>query len=178
MQKYVALLRGINVGGNNIIKMTELRTCFEKVGFSDVKTYIQSGNVIFTSSEKNTQKLEKKIEKELQKVFGYTGFVVIISKEALRAILKKAPKNFGGAPELYRYDVIFLKSPMTSEQALPQVETKDGVDTIARGKNALYFSRLTAKASSSRMSKLIQNPVYKYMTIRNWRTCNKISELL
>ena len=77
-QHYLALLRGINVGGSNIIKMAALKTCFEGMGFTNVATYIQSGNVLFASAEKNTGKLTRKIEKALSKQFSYKSLVVMV----------------------------------------------------------------------------------------------------
>ena len=69
--RYIALLRGINVGGNNIIKMTDLKVVFEEIGFTAVSTYIQSGNVLFSTQEQNKQTIEAKIEEHLSKRFDY-----------------------------------------------------------------------------------------------------------
>ena len=77
--QYLALLRGINVGGNNIIKMADLKACFESLGLTDVVTYIQSGNVIFKSAEKDKAKLTKMIEAGLSKRFNYEARLVVIS---------------------------------------------------------------------------------------------------
>lgn len=174
--KYIALLRGINVGGNNIIKMVDLRESFERMGFDDVSTYIQSGNVIFDAPRTKGEALEKKIEKGLKKDFNYTGFVVVHSANEIKKVIEEAPKGFGSKPDKYRYDVIYFKKPMTPAKAAKEIETKEGVDTFEVGKKALYFSRLTAKATQSKLSKLIGTPVYKYMTIRNWNTTKKLLE--
>lgn len=106
--KYLALLRGINVGGNNIIKMANLKASFEKLGCTDVSTYIQSGNVIFSSS-KSEANLSKLIESALSKTFGYKASIVLIKQRELKRILDSKPKNFGSKPTTYRYDVMFLK---------------------------------------------------------------------
>ena len=115
--KYSALLRGINVGGNNIIKMADLRESFEKMGFDNVTTYIQSGNVVFETSRAKKEDLEKKIEKRLKKDFGYTGFVLVLSANEVEKVVSNAPKGFGMKPEKYRYDVIYFKKPMTAVEA-------------------------------------------------------------
>jgi uncharacterized protein (DUF1697 family) len=109
--QYLALLRGINVGGKNIIKMAELKLCFEKMGFSDVATYIQSGNVIFKSGNKDVSKLTEKIEQTLSEKFKYNSRLVLITYEQLTEIVEKAPKEFGKEPEKFRYDVLFLPPP-------------------------------------------------------------------
>ena len=92
--KYLALLRGINVGGNNIIKMTDLKSCFEKLGFTDVLTYIQSGNVVFTSDIKDKTRLTKKIEHALTERFNYKALVVVITHRELKKVVDEAPHGF------------------------------------------------------------------------------------
>jgi uncharacterized protein (DUF1697 family) len=82
--KYLLLLRGINVGGNNIIKMADLKSCLESAGYSNVKTYIQSGNVIFESDERNVEKLTNEIEELLSKEFNYESKVVIRTHEQVK----------------------------------------------------------------------------------------------
>src|SRR5688572_23883272 len=108
--KYLVLLRGINVGGNNIIKMTDLKACFENMGFKDVVTYIQSGNVLLRSAEKDKSKLTRKLEHGLSERFGYKSRLVVVAHKELRKDVEGAPKGFGKELDKYRYDVIFLKS--------------------------------------------------------------------
>ena len=96
--QYLALLRGINVGGNNIIKMVNLKACFESMGFTDVGTFIQSGNVLFKSAEKDKLKLTNKIEKALSERFNYKSRIVTITHKELRKVVDGAPKAFGPAP--------------------------------------------------------------------------------
>jgi uncharacterized protein (DUF1697 family) len=176
--QYLALLRGINVGGKNIIKMAELKLCFEKMGFSDVATYIQSGNVIFKSENRNISKLTKEIEQTLSENFNYNSRLVLITYEQLNEIVERAPKDFGKEPDKFRYDVLFLKDPLTPNEALNQIITKDGVDKVYNGAYNLYFSRLISKASQSHLTKLISLPLYKQITIRNWNTSTKLLKLM
>lgn len=175
--RYITLLRGINVGGNNIVKMADLKNSFEEMGFENVKTYIQSGNVLFDSDEKDLIKLEKEIEKVLSEKFNYVSKVVIISHEQLERIINSAPKDFGVYIQDYRYDVLFLKSPLTSESALENILAREGVDYINAGEGVIYFSRLISKAGQSYLNKIIGTPLYKEMTIRNWNTTSKLLEL-
>ena len=176
--KYVALLRGINVGGNNIIKMADLKLAFEKMGFKDVRTYIQSGNVIFSTSSKDVRTVEKKIEQGLSKTFGYSATVVVVSHKELQEVVKKAPKGFGMEPKKYYSDVIFLKHPLSSKEALEEVSVKEGVDTKAAGKHVLYFTRLAKKRTESRLSKIAMSSIYKQVTIRSWSTTAKLLSLM
>jgi len=177
MNAYLALLRGINVGGKNIIKMADLKASFEEMSFSNVVTYIQSGNVVFQSEDKNKAALTTKIEKGLSKRFNFEAKVVVVSHKELAAIIRSAPEGFGGEGEKYRYDVIFLKEPLTPKEAMQSVRVREGVDAAHAGKQALYFSRLISRASQSYLTKIIGMPVYQNMTIRNWNTTTKLLEL-
>jgi len=178
MKQYAALLRGINVGGKNIIKMADLRACFEGMGFSDVRTYIQSGNVLFRTAEPDQAKLIGRIEETLSATFDYEPMIVTRSGEEMRAVVAQAPEGFGSAPDAYRYDVIFLKGSLSSAEVIETIPTKPGVDAIYAGDRVVYFTRLTARASSSRLSRVVSMPIYQSMTIRNWRTTNKLVEML
>jgi len=175
--RHIAFLRGINVGGNNIIKMVDLKACFEEIGFINVVTYIQSGNVLFDINETDQLKLIKKIEKTLSERFGYSSKVVVLSQQTLNLLVNAAPEGFGVYPDEYRYDVIFLKQPLTSEEALSKIKTKEGVDFVTAGNGVLYFSRLSAMSGQSQMTKMIGTAIYKEMTIRNWNTTTRLCDL-
>lgn len=176
--RYVALLRGINVGGSNIIKMADLKACFEGMGFTAVATYIQSGNVLFKSEEKDRAKLTKKIESGLSERFRYESRLVVITHKQLRQAVEEAPRGFGTHPETFRYDVIFLKEPLTPKEAMKSVSAREGVDMAYSGKHVLYFSRLISRATQSHLTRIISLPVYQSMTIRNWNTTTKLLALM
>ena len=178
MPSYVALLRGINVGGKNLIRMPALKACFEANGFDDVATYIQSGNVLFGSSETRASELADRIEDVLGQEFGYAATVVVRNRTQMRAIVGRAPKRFGAEPAKYRYDVIFLKEPLTAKTAITSVPTKPGVDEAHAGSGVLYFSRLTSKATQSRLSRIVSSPIYPSVTIRNWNTTTKLLRMM
>jgi uncharacterized protein (DUF1697 family) len=178
MNVYVALLRGINVGGLNLIRMPALKACFESLGFRDVATYIQSGNVLFTARSPNQRQLTMQIEKALTKAFAYPSRVVVRSFDQLAATVAGAPNGFGRQPAVYRYDVVFLKDPLTPEEAMKSASLKPGVDRVVAGESVLYWSRLISKASQSRMSRVVGTPAYQNMTIRNWNTTAKLLELM
>ena len=177
MGVYVALLRGINVGGKNLIKMPALRECFEAGGYEDVTTYIASGNVLFRATGSGPA-LSSRIEKMLTKSFDYKATVVVRSRTQMRSIVEKAPKGYGTKPDTYLTDVAFLKEPLKAAAALKQVPQKEGVDEVAAGPGVLYFSRLAKRASSSRMSRMTQLPLYKSMTLRTWGTTTRLLRLM
>jgi uncharacterized protein (DUF1697 family) len=178
MGHYVALLRGINVGGKNLIKMAELKACFEEHGFRNVSTYIQSGNVLFESGESSSARLTQRIEAMLGAAFDYRASVVLRTRTQMRRIVQRAPEGFGEQPARYRYDVLFLKPPLTSAAAVKSVPTKAGVDEAHAGTGVLYFSRLISRASQSRLSRIVSMPVYQNMTIRNWNTTVKLLQMM
>jgi uncharacterized protein (DUF1697 family) len=177
MARYLALLRGINVGGKNLIKMAALAECFAAAGYADVVTYIQSGNVVF-STKTAAGGLVAQLERILGKTFGYQASVVVRTHRQLQAVVDGAPTGFGTQPTKYRYDVLFLKDPLTASAALEQVKTKPGVDAATAGPGALYFSRLVAKATQSQLSRLVSMPIYQHMTIRNWNTTTALLRLM
>lgn len=179
---YVALLRGINVGGKNLIKMTELAALFEALGLTQVRTYIQSGNVVFSSEAADKASLTTQIEETLSCTFHYDARVVLQSHEELKAVVMEAPEGFGSEPDTYRYDVFFLKEPLTSSEAMKSVTTsmatKEGVDRVWAGLGVLYTSRLIIRASQSRLTRLIGLPVYQSITIRNWNTTTRLLKMM
>lgn len=179
MTRYVALLRGINVGGNNMIAMAALRTCFEEAGFENVATYIASGNVLFTPSRAATPAaLTRKLEALLTSTFKYQASLVLRDRKQMADVVKHAPKGFGTKPDLYRYDVTFLKEPLTASEAFKVWPMKEGVDDVAAGPGVIYTSRLIAKATQSKMNRIVALPIYKSMTIRNWNTTTKLLALM
>jgi uncharacterized protein (DUF1697 family) len=179
MARHVALLRGINVGGKNPIPMAGLKSCFEENGFDDVRTYIQSGNVIFSSPVSNQAELTRVIERMLRTTFAhYEASVVLRSRVQMRAIVDRAPQGFGTEPSKYRYDVIFLKPPLTAKAAMQSVSMKEGVDRGWAANGVVYFSRLTSRATQSRLSRVVSLPIYQQMTLRNWNTTTKLQLLL
>ncbi len=178
VNKHVALLRGINVGGNNIIKMTDLILCFEGMGFKDVSTYIQSGNVLFRTSEEDIIALTGRIEKELTERFSYSSKIVVITHEQMLRIVEEAPDRFGQEPERYRYDVLFLKDPLISKEVMEKLKLKEGVDKAYQGDKAVYFSRLISKAAQSRLTKVNTLAIYQNITVRNWNTTVRLLGLM
>ncbi len=173
----VALLRGINVGGRNPVKMADLKACIEADGHTEVSTYIQSGNVLFTT-DAAVKTLETRLESALEKRFGIPLMVVVRTHRQLRAVVDDAPPGFGAHPDRYHSDAIFLRSPLTPAQAMTVVHLREGVDQAWAGKGVLYFARLSELRTKSRLSKIMGTPEYRQMTIRNWATTTKLLALL
>jgi uncharacterized protein (DUF1697 family) len=176
-QQYLALLRGINVGGKNRIPMADLREAFADQGYDHVATYIASGNVLFTS-RKARAVLEPAIEEMLEDRYGTSIVTVVRTHHLIRDVVRNAPEGFGDEPDRHHSDVVFLKQPLTPQKAMRVVELRDGVDRVWPGKGVLYFARLSARRTLSKMSRMVGTPEYRQMTIRSWSTTTKLHRLL
>jgi uncharacterized protein (DUF1697 family) len=176
--RYLALLRGINVGGRNIVKMPDLRACFDRLGLNNVTTYIQSGNVLFDCKLKNPVTLSVVIEEALAAEVSCTPAVVVVPEEQLERVVRRAPLSFGTDPAAYRYDVVFLKPPVQARDVMPTISLKAGVDEASEANGVLYLERLKARASQSHLPKLVNSAAYKSMTVRNWNTTTELYRLI
>jgi uncharacterized protein (DUF1697 family) len=177
--KYLALLRGINVGGKNKISMSELRLVFEEAGCRNVATYINSGNVLF-EADQTPDAIASNIEALLPRRFQLDSELIkllVLSKDELEAVIKNAPKGFGTEPAKYYCDAIFLMG-ISVEDAMPVFSPRDGVDKIWSGHGVIYSQRLAALRVKSRLSKIAATPLYKSMTIRSWGTTQKLLQLM
>jgi uncharacterized protein (DUF1697 family) len=177
MPAYVALLRGLNVGGRNLVGMADLAACFDDAGYADVRTYIQSGNVLFTTDATDGPALETTIERMLEARFEKPIPAVIRSRDQLAAIVAAAPPDHGS--KALRSDVLFLKHPLDSDEVLAQMpELREGVDAVAAGPGVVYFSRVAARATETRFARFMGMPVFRQITMRNWRTTTRLLEML
>lgn len=176
---YLALLRGINVGGKNKVPMADLRACFEQLGYEQVSTYIASGNVIFQSAKRATG-LAGEIETALPKAFALDSELVrvlVLSRQQLQQVVSQAPKHFGAEPDTYHSDAIFLLD-ISPDDAIKVFNPREGVDTVWPGKWAIYSQRLSAQRTKSRLSAITSSPLYQQMTIRSWTTTVKLLEMM
>jgi uncharacterized protein (DUF1697 family) len=155
--------------------MAELREQFEEMGFGDVSTYINSGNVLFRAPRQKLDALAGRLEKELTARFGIELKVVVLTEAQLRAVVENAPTGTGEfAVDTHSSDVIFIRKPLTVKRAIAAIELKEGVDRAWAGKGVVYHSRLIAKVTSSRLGKFVMLPEYQDVTIRSWSTATKL----
>jgi len=179
VQPYVVLLRGVNVGGKNTLPMAGLKQCLEELGFSNVSTYIASGNVIL-QSDKQPAEIEELIEKTLVRSFKLDSElieVLALTRRQLQAVIGDRPPGFGDQPEVYHSDAIFLIG-ITAAEAMTVFSPREGVDKVWPGNGVIYSQRLSAERTKSRLGRIVGTPVYKSMTIRSWNTTRKLLELL
>lgn len=179
MKSYVILIRGINVGGKNTVSMTELKKCLEGLGFTNISTYIASGNIILTTG-KSAVEIKAQIEKTLPTYFKLDSAVVkvlVLTQKELQAVIDNKPKGFGEEPTKYHSDAIFLME-LNTQQAMSVFRPKEGVDRIWPGEGVIYSQRLSALRTKSHLNRIMGNPAYQSMTIRNWNTTTKLLEIL
>jgi uncharacterized protein (DUF1697 family) len=175
--KYIALLRGINVGGNSIIKMKDLKETVEKCDFRNVRTYIQSGNIVFESDNEDAGQIEAELEKCLMRSFESDLKVILRTGEQLAKVVSGVPAEWNKNNDLRCY-IAFVKAPVTAGDVAQEVEPKQGVDFVAAGEGVVYMSTLLSGLTKSGFTRLIAKKVYKDVTMRNYTTVRKLLALL
>ena len=175
--KYLALLRGINVGGKNLILKEELRQAFEELGFKNVRTYIQSGNVLFRTDKTSAQALTRIIEKDLSARFSYGARAVVLSDVQYRSEVQSAHEGWG-KNDAYKHNALFTLGDITPMDVLVQLPTpKKHLEVITPGASTLFWSVSKKQLAKSRFMKLPMAPVYQEVTVRNHNTVFKLLEL-
>jgi uncharacterized protein (DUF1697 family) len=177
MTKYLALLRGINVSGHNMIKMDALKKMLDSMGFQNVETYIQSGNVFLESEEENAASLGFKIKQEIAKVFGYDVPVIMISKSNLELCFKNNPflkEKECDAKKLY---VAFISKEL-SPLAINDLKISNfKPDEAAIDSNRIYIKYAIGAGKTNLDQKYIEKKLNVVATIRNWNTVTKLLEM-
>ena len=141
MKRYIALLRGVNISGKNKGPMAELKKGFEGLGFGEVKTYLNSGNVIFSSVEENTEGLMHRIESMIKNQFSLDIPVFVIPKESLEDILQHAPEWWGSENKEIYDNLIFIVPPATFAEVSSEIgEPKEGLERIKEYKETVFWS--------------------------------------
>ena len=174
---FVALLRGINVGGNNMIRMSSLKASFEKMGFKDVTTYINSGNIIFRSKEGDARKLEGNIERMLSREYQLACKVVVRSFSEIANLVEHLPKNWGD-DERWRYNVMYLRHSIDSADVLDLLEIKKDIEQVSYCPGTLLWSGRVSEVTRTSMNKLPGKKIFQDMTVRNLNTTKKLYELM
>ncbi|MFY9949290.1 MAG: DUF1697 domain-containing protein [Candidatus Sulfotelmatobacter sp.] len=177
MPVYVALLRGINLGGHKKIKMEELRASLTAMGFAEVKTYIQSGNVVFKAARISDKALSKKIEATILSKFGHSVSVIIRTAEEIEQVIANNPFLKQAGIDQTKLHVMFLPEP-PAQSALKQLEMlvlkPDQLRSLGK---ELYFYLPNGVAESAVMKKPIDRVLAIPTTMRNWRTVNTIQQM-
>jgi uncharacterized protein (DUF1697 family) len=174
--RYVALLRGINVGGKNMIKMEKLREVFAKLGFENVKTYINSGNIAFDTKKTADDKLAEKIAGAIKKEFGFNISTMVRPADELGDIVAKNP--YVGQFDDDRYcHVFFLEKELTPEQEASLLEQANEDELIAVNGRTVYYMLKISILDSALGKGFLDKKLKVTNTARNWRTTKTIAEL-
>jgi uncharacterized protein (DUF1697 family) len=177
MEKYLALLRGINVGGNNTIPMPALKAAFTNAGFTDVSTYINSGNVLFSAQETEISALQQQCRQAIIGAFQLDITVAVISAADLQEALVHAPAWWGNDP-LSKHNAIFVIAPAETESLLAMVgAAKPEYEQLAYHGQVIFWSAPIATFSRTRWSKVVGTSAYGSITIRNANTAKKLAKL-
>lgn len=174
---YVALLRGINVGGKNRVDMKELKAAFEEAGMTSVRTYINSGNVIFSSSVRDRKKLAKKLEKAIADRFGFPIDVLVRDRRSMRAVVGAMSDDWIN-DEATKCDVLFLWDDVGKPSVLKQLKFRPEIEDVQYVSGAVIWRIDRKNATRSGLMRVAGTPLYKRMTIRNSNTTRKLVELM
>ncbi len=178
MKKYIVLLRGINVGGNNKVSMKELKALFEENGFQDVVTYINSGNILFSSEQSDIELLKTNCEALILQKFKLQLSVMIITADDLLEAFSHAPDWWGADPQS-THNAMFVIPPITVEEVIQNVgEIKPEYEKVSHIGRVIFWSAPLETFSRTRWSKVVGTSYYNAITIRNANTVKKLAELV
>lgn len=175
--KYIVLMRGINVGGKNKISMKELKELLDKSGFEDVATYINSGNVIFSSDNSDIEFLKRNCEALILERFNLNIPVMIISADELVEILSNVPEWWDFDKES-RHNAIFVMPPTTVEEVLKEMgEIKPEYEKVSSFSKVIFWSAPSETFSKTKLSRVSGKSIYNSITIRNSNTVKRLVKL-
>jgi len=176
MATLICLLRGINLGGNNLIKMDALRTLCKSLGFRNARTYIASGNIVFETDEKDLAALSEKVEKTLERKFGFRPEVILRTTSEMQAVIARNPFANRRGIEPNKLLVMFLKNELEAEAQKAALKIEAAQEEVRCNGRELYIYFPDGQGQSKLMPKL--NKILKNSgTGRNWNTVTKLLEM-
>jgi uncharacterized protein (DUF1697 family) len=179
MAFFTSLLRGINVGGNNIIKMAELKLMYESLGLEQVSPYIQSGNVVFQTAEKNSKKLENTISNAIKDTFGHDVVVLLRTKKEWEAILKNNPFTKKDVDALKNSYVFFFDNQPDNESVKNlMAKVADWPEFFVIAKDHAYLYVENGYGQTKLNSNFVERHLKVNITARNWNTVNVLSDMM
>jgi uncharacterized protein (DUF1697 family) len=176
MATYLSILRGINVSGQKMIKMADLKALYETLGFKNITTYIQSGNVVFESKTKKN--LAALIEQKIKNTFGFDVPVIVLTQREMQAIVEQNPFLKEKNIELDRLYVTFLAETPLAEN-LTKIATYDySPEVFVIKEKAAYLYCPKGYGNTKLSNSFFENKLKVKATTRNWNTTNKLFEIL
>ena len=180
MPVYLALFRGINVSGHNLIKMESLKKVMIAEGYRNVETYIQSGNVVFETDETNREAISKSLENLMYKEYGHNVVIFVINRDILETAISGNPYT-NREPEgqgIKKYFVAFLSAAPAADGLDKLKKYYRGDDEYKIIDNVMYLKLATSAADSKLSNVFIENKLNVKSTTRNWNTTLKMMEML
>ena len=177
MTAYVALLRGINVGGNNKIDMAQLRASCESLGYTDVSTYINSGNVLFKTRIQDEARIARTIKSVIKKDFGLTIPTVVRTRETIQKLTAGIPSTWTNDADT-KSDVFFLFDGYDSPKSKALLPTLKSVDTVKYTQRALIWHIKKKDYTKSALHDVIGTELYRNSTVRNVNTVRTLANML
>lgn len=160
------------------MSMSELRECFDKLGFTNVSTYINSGNIFFDTDETDVVKLVEVCENAIEQIFGFVVVVMVISKNDYAEALQNAPSWWADGTEGTRNDALFVIPPTATKEVLDELSKKTStVDRLASHGQVIFWTLPKAAYNKSVVPKMIGTPVYKRVTMRSSTTTKKLETM-
>ena len=177
MSKFIALLRGINVSGQKKIKMAEFKVHLENAGLQDVQTYIQSGNIVFSSTEKDADKLARKIEQTIQNIYDFHVPTLVLKRDYLTWVLENNPFQNDPDIEIKKIGFAFLYAIPVQENIdkLMSYNYPDEKVVLKKGITYLYYGNGAGKAKTH--NNFIENKLKVTASSRNYNTVFKLIEM-
>jgi uncharacterized protein (DUF1697 family) len=174
---YLALLRGVNVGGKNKLPMKDLAAMFVEAGCADVRTFIQSGNVVFRADAALSRRVPDLVAAQITERFGYRTPVVLRSTEQLREVIRSNPFLEEGADENWLYVMFLAGAPSAAAVASLDPQRSPGDSFVVRGRD-VYLRLPNGSADSKLTNAYFDSKLATVSTARNWRTTTKLLELM
>jgi uncharacterized protein (DUF1697 family) len=174
---YVALLRGINVGGNRKVEMAKLKRTFEQLGFTSVKTFIASGNVVFCEDSKTPSELTRQIESAIEQDFGLEVPVLLRDLPSIERLIKNIPATWVNDVTM-KCDVMFLQPGIDHPDIVKQVPHKPEIEDVIYLPGAVVWRVDRDKVNRGQVLKIIGTDMYKQLTVRNLNTVRKLNTLM
>lgn len=173
----VALLRGINVGGNNKVEMGRLRTTIESAGFDQVSTYINTGNVIFAHESGSARAIETRLEEAIAEEFGLDLKVLVRDQDMMLATEQALPSSWINDSTM-KSDVMFLWNDIDRPDVVGQLPIREGIDEVVYVPGAILWRVDRELLTKSGMTKIVGSKLYRSMTVRNVNTVRKLVQLM
>lgn len=177
MTTYISILRGINVSGRNLIKMDALKKMYAQLGFEQITTYVQSGNVVFTAKKADVKKLGEKISKQIETDFGYQVPVIVLTKTLLQKIVEENP--FAGDPQKDSsfLHVTFLAEPPSTYEPKDIEDKKLPGEELHYSDNAVYLFCPGGYGNTKLSNAFLEKKLKVAATTRNWKTTTELLNL-